>query len=165
MPLPTSHPLPDVQCFEDALAFAIDKTEDSRCQKSKRGVTIWNPATWEIDGVGTNGPPHGFACDGSIACRMHCNKLCTHAEVDALMDAGTEAYGDELLHVKVVDGRVVVSGPPSCWQCSREIVAAGISGVWLLHETGWRRYTAEAFHEATLRHCELPVIRAVKSAK
>ena len=165
-PIPTSHPLPDLPGFEDALISAIDQAEQSPCSKSKRGVTIWCATTGFIYGFGFNTPPPRFGCDGSYACRHHCNKLCTHAELNAIMDCGTNGgYGNELLHVKVVDGHTATSGPPSCWQCSRQIVDAGIDGVWLLHDAGWKRYTAEEFHEATLRHCELPVIRAAKSTK
>lgn len=161
-PLPTSHALPDVLGFEDALAVAIEQAGTSSCMKSKRGVVIWSTYTGELLASGTNRPPPRFPCDGSFACRTHCNKLCTHAELNAILDVGDAGcHGDELLHVKIIDGRAVASGPPSCWQCSRQIVAEGIGGVWLLHDEGWKRYVGDEFHEATLRHCELPVIRTV----
>jgi hypothetical protein len=61
-----------------------------------------------------------------------------------------------MLHVKVVKGIATISGPPSCWQCSRLILEAGIAGMWLLHSEGLHRYTAEEFHRLTLEHCKLP---------
>lgn len=68
-----------------------------------------------------------------------------------------------MLHVKVdASGQMVVSGPPSCDQCSKLILRAGIAGVWLLHEEGWKRYTAQEFHEATLQTCGLNFVRATE---
>ena len=41
-------------------------------------------------------------------------------------------------------------------QRSAEMMVDGrISGVWLFHESGWRRYSALEFHLATLEHCGL----------
>ena len=125
---------------------------------------------------GFNHPPAPFTCDGSTACREACGKVCVHAEADALLQA-TKGLPDpwfmggaEMLHVKVVNGREVPSGPPSCWQCSRLILESGIAGMWLLHEEGFQRYTPEEFHRLTLEHCGLPVItegspKGVKSGR
>ena len=127
-------------------------------------------------GCGWNGQPGRFFCAGTEACRVACGKLCVHAEARAIRAAVTVARGDidglELVHAKVVDGELVAGGGPSCWQCSREILDAGIAAVWL-YETGdpklapwadlyrppgtWRRYTAEDFHRATAAACGLAV--------
>jgi hypothetical protein len=64
--------------------------------------------------------------------------------------AGLHAQGCDMLHVKTVDGELVPSGGPSCVQCSKLALAAGIAGVWLFHEDGWRRYGAVEFHELSL---------------
>ncbi len=76
----------------------------------------------------------------------------------------------ELVHVKVVGEVVVAGGPPSCWQCSREVVEYGIRGVWLYTEQPddpempdvaqpgvWRYRTGAEFHRDTLLRCSLPI--------
>lgn len=144
----------------NVIAEAIALANKSPCAKSKRGVVIWEPGT--NGGIllsgGHNAPPFGFPCDGSAACRANCNKLCEHAEQEALRVLtihpipGVEL---ELLHVKTVDGQLVPSGGPSCWQCSRSIARdTRIAGVWLYHVDGWRRYEPAEFHELTLAACE-----------
>jgi hypothetical protein len=118
--------------------------------------------------VGFNGQPPGFTCDGSDECRANCGTLAEHAEIRAirLMSIGRCRAdgrpwdGVEMLHVKTVDGQLVPSGGPSCWQCSRTIAAdERISAMWLFHEEGWRRYAPTEFHELTLKACGLPVLR------
>lgn len=130
------------------------------CAKSKRAVFVVRPSG-VIVGQGVNAQPAPFACDGSDACKAACGKLCVHAELAALRRAGKHAIGAHLIHVKAVAGKVIgqPSGPPSCWQCSREILAAGVSTVWLLHTAGWTPYSAEDFHRSTLEHEGLPVLR------
>lgn len=86
-----------------------------------------------------------------------------HAEQRAIIRAvGCDDVGDlELVHVKVVDGKVVAGKGPSCLQCSRLVVETGLRGVWLFERDEddrgdrerWVYYTAVAFHEATLA-CE-----------
>lgn len=154
----------------------------SPCKKSNRGVVLYNPELhdhWEkgyiatvserdrqvIAGVGWNGPPKHFLCDGSPECKANCGKFCVHAEVRAIRAAGIldDVHDLVLVHVKVsVLGIVVAGGPPSCWQCSREILDVGLRGVWLYEQGGidgvdaWRYYTAHDFHAATLTNCGIP---------
>jgi len=139
----------------EALKLAVEAACMSPCGKSKRGVVIFGGSRASV--VGFNGPPDGFACDGSDACREACGKVCRHAEARALDRCFDHT---DLLHVKVIGGLPVPSGPPSCWQCSRAIIDCGIKRVWLLHETGLRLYSADDFHVQTLENCDLPVIRA-----
>jgi hypothetical protein len=155
----------------DALKKAIEIAKESPCQKSKRGVVVWNgentqPITtprglgqWDAD---HNGPPPGFACDGSPACRAHCSKLCLHAEERVILGMEDYTYSD-MLHIKVVDGEAVPSGPPSCWQCSRKILEKDFERIWLMHDEDGslvlKSYTATEFHEQTLINCGLPVIK------
>jgi len=152
----------------------------SPCAKSRRGVVVYDPGTVRLLGRGWNGQPEPFACSGDDACRAACGKLCVHAESRALAKARLSTHADKhdlhnthLLHVKVVDELVVAGGPPSCWQCSREILDADLGGVWLFEDAAlsghaydllsprqaWRFYTAIEFHAATLRACGLPVAR------
>lgn len=137
-----------------ALKAAIIAASRSGCAKSQRGVAIFD----RQDGLlvtGTNHPPKNFHCDGSGGCRRDCNKLCIHAEQDALSKVHAPLYGWEMLHVKVVNGKAVPSGPPSCWQCSRLILAAQLNYMWLLHKDGLRSYSVAEFHSLTLKECGL----------
>lgn len=146
---------------QDALIAATIAGQLSPCQKSKRGVVIFHREEGVL-GTGFNAQPGPFRCDGSEACRANCNKLCVHAEMAALHDAARQEHslvGAEMLHIKVVDGLPVASGQPSCWQCSREVLASEIQWFWLLHDHGLERYSAEEFHEQTLRNLGLPVLR------
>ena len=92
----------------------------------------------------------------------HCPRLAVHAEQAALLIAGLDARGAHLLHVKVKDGVAVTSGPPSCVECSKLILHAGIAVVWLYEEREGAPqlvgYPAADFHAASLAHDGLPRI-------
>jgi deoxycytidylate deaminase len=143
----------------EALAKAVEAAGWSGCQKSQRGVVIWQRKGGVLS-VGYNSPVMG-KCDGSAACRRDCAKLCVHAEQHALQEAakyGKGVRGAEMLHVKVVNGQAVVSGPPSCWQCSRSICQSNLAAMWLLHEGAdgdpqLVRYDTMEFHRLTLEQC------------
>lgn len=105
---------------------------------------------------GFNHPAIG-ECDGSQWCQDVCRVRCLHAEQVALLKSpfSPGEKGVQMLHLKVVDGKGVPSGPPSCAECSKLIVGAGLEGMWLLHETPnrgpvWQFYPAREFHEQTL---------------
>lgn len=135
--------------------LVLDACALSTCAKSKRGVILVSPDgadfVWSI-----NKPPKEFECSRDEWCRTNCNKVAVHAEERAIISAQCDLTGWEMFHAKH-DYRdwykIVPSGPPSCWQCSRMIVEAGIAGMWLYHEDGWKRYTAEEFHQLTLDYC------------
>lgn len=146
---------------QHALRAAIWAAKHSPCKKSKRGVAIFDRRMGLLK-TGTNHPPGSLKCDGSDQCREHCNRICIHAEMDAILKLDDADYmynaGLELLHVKV-DGIVPVSsGPPSCAECSKHILQAGIEWVWLLHDE-LRRYDAETFHLISLAQNGLPAIK------
>lgn len=158
----------------------------SPCAKSKRGVALFNREDadrWDrarslpsdrqsIVSRGFNGPPARFVCKESMVCRGSCADICMHAEQRAIIAAlGADDVCDlELVHVKVVDGKVVAGGGPSCLQCSKLVVDVGLRGVWLFEDdlivraardgidigsatspnVAWRFYRADVFHEATL---------------
>lgn len=162
-----SHPMsprPTQAEAERALKWAVHAASRSRCAKSQRGVVIWLPGDRHPLSDGTNHQPSPHKCDGSDACRSNCAKLCVHAEADALVNMPdfeflARDHGFHMLHVKVVDGRPVPSGPPSCWQCSRLILdTKAISTMWLLHAEGLRSYSTAEFHRLTLEHNHLPVL-------
>lgn len=138
----------------------------SPCGKSKRGVVIWSTNDPSIIGFGWNHPPEPQYCDGSSSCRASCGKVAVHAEQAALLqcrDLGRVIRGAEMLHTKVVfeDGKwvSVPGGPPSCPDCSKLMLEAGIDGVWLVEERDGNstlvRYTAVEFHHQTLQNCGL----------
>lgn len=139
-----------------ALKIAVLNARNSNC-KSKRGVVIWNRYNGMVS-YGWNAPPHPFVCDGSETCRANCAKTAVHAEQKALMNAlgmNIDLRECEMIHVKIVDGEAVTSEKPSCWQCSKLILASGIKSMWLYQEEGLVEYTAEDFHNKTLINCDL----------
>lgn len=186
----------------EALELASLVAIGSGCDKSKRGVVVFHRDIPTALGVGHNHPPAPMRCDGSDLCRAECNKICVHAEQAAILDvcrADGIREGSQLLHIKVMpfpwpneppwfiwrNGPIylpVPSGPPSCWQCSRFVLEAGIAKVWLAHApatsppdvgntsseknrkarvawlaNGLRCYTALEFHRLTLEHHQLPI--------
>lgn len=151
--------------LDRVVAAAVAAGARSPCAKSKRGVALYDFALGEARVVARawNSPPPGFACDGSAACRAACREVCVHAEIAALITAGPRARGRSLLHVKVVDGRAVPGGGPSCVGCSRAIVQAGIRTVRLLEERDgdvrWVAYSADEFHALSLAAHGFPVTR------
>jgi len=155
-----------------ALRDAIEAGRQSPCAKSKRGVVIFRRTGRDILGTGFNAPPPGFTCDGSETCRAACSNVAVHAEQAALIDAHRHRRplgGAEMIHIKIVDGQPVAGGGPSCPDCSKLILQAGLGIVWLLearegHPNGvWVRRTPEDFHNETLRNCGLHPFAKVTS--
>lgn len=116
---------------------------------SKRGVVLWAPGG-DVVATGYNDKPNGFLCTGDASCKSDCARQAVHAEQAALIAAGPRARGAHMLHVKTVGATLVASGGPSCVQCSKLILAAGIARMWLYHEAGWRSYDARGFHRLSL---------------
>lgn len=141
-----------------ALNQAVQAAKNSNC-KSKRGVVIWNRETGIIS-YGWNAPPKPMVCDGSEACRANCAKTAVHAEQAALIEtidrkSFTNIKECEMIHVKIIDGEAVTSEKPSCWQCSKLILASGLKSMWLYQKEGFVEYSALEFHNQTLINCEL----------
>ena len=136
--------------------FAILQSTFSPCQ-SKRGVVIFDAAGHPI-AWGYNFKPRGFDCDGTDACKATCRVEAIHAEQMALVNAGRRSNRAELIHVKSVDGQLVSSGPPSCVECSKLMLAAGIAVVWLYHGSEWCRYETADFHQRSLVELRLAVL-------
>jgi deoxycytidylate deaminase len=144
--------------------FAIKCAEliacSSPCAKTRRGAVVFRASAdasalvaGDILGVGRNHPPSRLTCDGSAECRKDCGRRCVHAEVQAIrrawheMVAGTVA---ELVHVKIdSDGKLEAGGGPSCWQCSREILDAGISAVWLYEAVVSKCLACDRFEDSS----------------
>jgi deoxycytidylate deaminase len=146
--------------------LAVQNAMKSPCAKSKRGVVIYSHGLYGelfIDGVGFNGPPWPFECDGSDACKRDCPRVAVHAEQRAIYAATDLSRETFLVHVKVVDGELVPGKGPCCDQCSKLILDAHIRHVWLYEDGGngvgmWIVYEAAGFHRVTLRACGLHVV-------
>jgi deoxycytidylate deaminase len=151
--------MPDTLPPGAVIACAIATATFSPCDKSKRGVVIYRSSDHVLVAAAFNSPPVPFVCTGSEACRAACSKVAVHAEQRAIIEAGHACRGAYVVHAKVVGDDLVPSGGPSCWQCSRLMLDAGIAGVWLYQESGWRLYNAVDFHALTLLACGLPVSR------
>lgn len=143
---------------EWALNEAVKEAAKSKCQ-SQRGVVIWNERNG-LMGSGHNRPPLPFICDGSDKCRANCGKTAVHAEQNALLDFTRRKHDIdlsecEMIHIKIIDGVAVPSKEPSCWQCSKLILEAGLRAMWLYQDEGLVRYTPTEFHKATMDNCGL----------
>jgi len=141
-----------------ALDQAVIAARKSKC-KSQRGIVIWHREHGLISD-GFNAPPKPFVCDSSEACRANCAKTALHAEQVALLklhklDKKIPIGECEMIHVKVVNDEAVVSDKPSCWQCSKLILEAGLKSMWLYQNEGLVEYSAEDFHLKTLQNCNL----------
>lgn len=133
---------------EDALELAVEFAVNSPC-RSKRAAILWGDGFTHL---AVNGPPHPFICDGSLECKANCRETAVHAEQAALLMATPEERRrGTMLHVKVVNGKAVPSGPPSCIQCSKLILESGVQTMYLLYENagivGLVGYAAEKFHK------------------
>lgn len=129
------------------IELAVGVSTHSPCQ-SKRGAVIFKGD--DIIAHGFNYKPSAFACDGSDACKATCREEAIHAEQQALFVAGHDAQGSEMLHVKTINGRLVPSGGPSCVQCSKLSLVAGVERFWLYEECGWVRYKMDLFHQLSI---------------
>lgn len=130
--------------------LAIEQAMKSPCQ-SRRGVVIWHEGRggWVVSCGHNHKPTFANQCTRDAACKRTCRVEAVHAEQHALIEAlrsRDRVEGAEMLHVKVEQGGIVPSGEPSCVQCAKLIVLAGISGMWLFHEDGWKRYRAVEFY-------------------
>lgn len=149
----TSQPDPGVpagggeQPPQHVVDFAVEVSQWSPC-RSKRGVVVFRGD--DIITHGHNYKPRGFECDGSAECKATCRVEAVHAEQHALLYRGSDARGADMLHVKTTNGALVPSGGPTCVQCSKLMVAAGMAGMWLFHADGWRRYDIAEFHRLSL---------------
>ena len=139
-----------------AIDAAVVASRSSLC-RSKRGVCIWSNDF--ILATGFNHQPGRLVCDQTEKCKSSCRLTAVHAEQSALLRCcfPYKLKGAQLLHVKTVEGLPVPSGGPSCLECSKLCLEAGIATVWLLHERGWQAYPADVFHRLTLAHCGIEV--------
>lgn len=161
----------------EAVQAAVAAARTSPCAKSRRGVAIID-REWEggrVVASASNGPPAPLACTSDAACRAACRRVAVHAEQRALLwaldrsRARPRAPVFEVVHAKVNEaGELVPSDGPSCVDCSKLMLAAGVRRVYLYQERAdgpaqeppvWRGYEALEFHELTLAALGLPAGR------
>ncbi len=147
----------------DAIYAAIEIAMAGPCSKSRRVVIFARTSPLVLVSRGHNAPPGRFRCDGTAECKAACRDICVHAEAAALLDMKlVYGRGLELVHVKVSDGELQVSGPPSCARCSALILKQkAITLVWLFHDTGWQPYEPAEFHRLSLEANGLPTAVSV----
>jgi deoxycytidylate deaminase len=149
-----------------AIRAAVNIGACSECDKSQRGVSIFIGD--RIIGLGFNDQPPPLRCTADARCHATCGKLCEHAEQLAIRAALCELSaragravatleGAQLVHAKVVGGALVAGGGPSCWQCSRLVLAVGLDGVWLYEarppegqQEDWCTQTDQHCHDCPL---------------
>lgn len=154
------------------MRLALAEAAKSPCRSRRGAVLFWSGDDRTcfdeplVLGSGFNGPPRGVYCDGSADCKAVCSRTAIHAEQAALL---ARARGRELrmpgaiiemLHVKRGFSTSIpcFSPVPSCLECSKLMLAAGVDFMWLYAATGWTRWPMAAFHAATLSACEMPWI-------
>lgn len=133
------------------IELSINEANNGSCLKSKRGVAIWDKH--EVAIASSNSPPIPFKCDDT--CKNGCSKIAVHAEQRAIIDALQRGFilsECNMMHVKTINNELVISGGPSCVDCSKLIVETGIQNMWLYEEAGWIEYSAEDFHTETLKN-------------
>lgn len=156
---------PPSHVLAHALTIAARRVP-GRCVKSLRGAVVFDSASLVIHGCGFNAPPLPMACTGTDRCRKICRRICEHAEARAIgatlqaVDISALAKGRRalhLVHVKLgADGLVTSGGPPSCTDCSKQILGCGfIDKVWLFEHRNskapaWHFYSALEFHQCSL---------------
>lgn len=118
-----------------------------------------------------NAPADGSPCAGNEACRAVCASICTHAEMAALLQALVRPRlrpehpimgRMHMVHVAVDEHGQPRSKPtPSCITCSRDMLRAGVTAVWLWGApdaslpSQWRGWSMADFHGETLKNCGL----------
>jgi deoxycytidylate deaminase len=109
---------------------------------NKRGAVL--AAGYDILGRGHNAPPPGYGLP----------TVC--AEMNALLDAlnrRTWMRGGRVYSINTVDDLVIRSPPPSCVDCSKNLLTAGIEGVVLWNgEEGFAFYPAKELLYLSLAH-------------
>lgn len=148
----------------EAIRHAIDASLHSPCRSKRGAVVIVNGRRVAWGSWGYNRmPSNQIKCDQSDRCKEECGKTAIHAEQMALMAAGPMHLDDanELVHVKTIDGVPVYSGGPSCLECSKLMLWAGIKAVYLLHRTEPNRQDAETIGtlENGLYVCRYEIMR------
>lgn len=167
-----------MRTFDDVVRYAVEQARFSDCAKSRRGVVVFyrdaEHDDYVVVGADCNGQPRTgchrddepLACPGTELCRATCAVTAVHAEVRALRQAVeyvAEMHSQrslEMLHVKIDDsGELVAGGPPSCVQCSKEILDSGVVDMMWLYEKVidqtlgvWFNYTPARFHMLSLKN-------------
>lgn len=110
---------------------AVKAAMYSPCQSKRGAIIVWDE---KLISTGFNYQPSPFECDGSDQCKKYCGKTAVHAEQDAILSAMVSTVEGWMLHVKAKQGKPCASMAPSCLECSKLILACGLSWMHLLHD-------------------------------
>lgn len=152
------------------LSIAVDVAKGSPCAKSRRGVVIFD-SLGHVVGRGFNSPPCGWTCARTEECRANCRNICVHAEQAAILDAGRIVLGMQMLHIEIDDAGhpLTADKGPTCLECAKLILAAGIKTMWLYQQNegtrGLTPYPGFDFHLQTLANLGLLTVTALRSTK
>ncbi len=134
------------------MSMAVELSASSPCERDKRGVVIVKGG--ELIGKGVNAPPPGFCCELAY-CQPTCRTYAVHAEMNAIIDAmslGNDVRGARMYHARGEQGRLVDSRQPRCADCSKHILAFGLTGFVLKHAEGYTVYGTEEFTRLSLEN-------------
>ncbi len=132
------------------MGMAVQESARSPCELDKRGVIIVKGG--ELIGKGVNAPPPGFRCEAAY-CQPTCRTYAVHAEMNAIIDAvhqGNDVRGARMYHARGEQGRLVDSRQPRCADCSKHILALGLTDFVLKHSEGYTVYKAEELNRLSL---------------
>lgn len=140
---------------EYIIKIAVAEASKSHCL-SKRGAVIYS-SRGDRYGQGYNYLPH-HKCTKTQLCKSVCRHRTVHAEIaaleDALQNVSCKAFDEQdvfCVHARVdTEGSLMVSGPPSCMDCARELDRRLVKGVWLCHKEGWHYYEIKDFYRLSM---------------
>lgn len=149
----------EAEIAESYFLQAVQAAYNAQCLSSQRGVILVKEGF--IISRGWNTPPDGKRCGYCLrdiikeATTEPCRAL--HAEQLAILNAyrsERDLRDSRMYHIKVKNGEIRKSGPPSCTICSKLILASGISEFALWEEEGIKIYTAQEFNNASFNYLE-----------
>lgn len=126
----------------------------SKCTKTSRGVIIVRGKEKLSVGYIYHSNPDKY-CNPCVRLQIRDNtnrELCgaEHAEAMAIRvakDNDIDLTGSRLYHMKVKNGQMAPSGPPSCALCSDKMLKSGISEAVIWHKEGYALYDIKEFDE------------------
>jgi deoxycytidylate deaminase len=136
----------ELRGLDPIIEVARQEANQSTCRKDHRGAVVFKDG--QVLGVAFNGPPLPLECKPEI-CSNVCGLYATHAEQLAIVRALARGHGLEqasVLHVRVDDGQIQVSGELRCENCTGYMMRILRKGIpmkefILLQKDGWTAYT------------------------
>jgi len=144
----------ELRDLADVIEVAKEVAKTSTCNKDHRGVVVFRKG--EIISQAANGPISPYQCEPEM-CEDICGLFAMHAERLALIKAmaqGAALEGASVLHVRVKDGEIQISGPLRCEDCTGYMMRLNRKGIGLkefilLQKDGWIAYEIDEADELT----------------